>query len=99
MQLAVFCSRAGDSLEGWGPAQEVCREVRGQDSQLAFLDPGNPGQLVVPLTALPMVYYMHKYQLYRAYIGVSHKGTLGSGYIQLSPDTQSLGQSLGLWTS
>eukprot|EP00434_Breviolum_minutum_P026955 symbB.v1.2.023830.t1/scaffold2214.1/size85597/5 len=27
VQLAVFCSRAGDSLEGWGPAQEVCREV------------------------------------------------------------------------
>ena len=28
----------------------------------------------------------HKYPLYRAYIGISHRGTLGSGYIQLSPD-------------
>ena len=23
---------------------------------------------------------------YRAYIGISHRGTLGSGYIQLSPE-------------
>ena len=28
----------------------------------------------------------HKYPLYRAYIGISHRGTLGSGYIQLSPE-------------
>ena len=28
----------------------------------------------------------YKYQLYRAYIGISNKGTLGPGYIQLSPD-------------
>ena len=28
----------------------------------------------------------HKYPLYRASIGISHRGTLGSGYIQLSPE-------------
>ena len=90
MQLAVFCSRAGDSLEGWGPAEEVCREVR--LSTLSRTVGCTPN-------SLPMVFICIKYQLYRAYIGVSHRGTLGSGYIQLSPDTQSLGQSLGLWTS
>ena len=31
----------------------------------------------------------HKYPVYRAYIGISHKGTLGSGYIQLSPEQRS----------
>ncbi len=28
----------------------------------------------------------HEYPLSRAYIGISYKGTLGPGYIQLSPD-------------
>ncbi len=27
----------------------------------------------------------HKYPLYRAYIGISHRGTLGSGYILAYP--------------
>ncbi len=29
----------------------------------------------------------HEYPLYRAYIGISNRGTLGSGYIQLSPES------------
>ena len=29
---------------------------------------------------------IHKYPLYRAYIGISNRGMLGSGYIQLSPE-------------
>ena len=36
----------------------------------------------------------HKYPLYRAYIGISHKGTLVQGYIQLSPDWSYLSLSL-----
>ena len=28
----------------------------------------------------------HKYQLYRTHTGISHRGTLGPGYIQLSLD-------------
>ena len=38
----------------------------------------------------------HKYLLYRAYIGISHRGTLGPGYSQLSPDTVSVKELLGL---
>ena len=52
------------------------------------------GQLGVPVT-VPIVFTVfskdswgiitHKYLLYMAYIGICHRGTLGSGYIQLSP--------------
>ena len=31
-------------------------------------------------------FFTHKYQRYRAHTGISHRGTLGSGYIQLSPE-------------
>ena len=33
-------------------------------------------------------YITHKYPLYRAYIGISHRGTLGSGYILAYPKKQ-----------
>ena len=38
--------------------------------------------------SVPMVFIgiiTHKYPLYRAYIGISHRSTLGSGYIQRTP--------------
>ena len=27
VQLAIFCSRTSNSLEGWGPAGELCKDV------------------------------------------------------------------------
>ena len=55
---------------------------------------GVKGHLAVPLTVYPCIYCVyqgflgiitHRYPLYRAHIGISHRDT-SVGYIQLSPD-------------
>ena len=67
------------------PKKKKLKTLRQKKQNIeTFLVPPQPpkikGQWGVPLTVA------HKYPLYRPYIGISHRGTLGPGYIPLSPD-------------